>query len=602
MRLSSAIVALLGVMIVFLGGCSLFPWQSSRYGGESSEVYFLNLGKDEPREVTYTLRLGDNIADVFFAFVNYGGSAALLPTVTPLSADAQRSESAANHTGIARSASPPATPPTAPIRVESDAIAEFNNHPPAFEFGTAGRSVGTDGIAASRVVARAGELVGDSRMFWQYNGSFSPDLAVETRATLRKVVKDNLDHVLNIWVADTEWLDTPNPGSTDSVTPDKVDALADAFLLTGADNDIRDWVTTMIGEPWGDHNFDNLLDQSAYGNTIDILLLDILLDGATSSGVIGFFWGKDNYDQTTGTGANTDYSNERIMFYLDAPMYGQREGGNWLVTDYWPQLVISTLAHEFQHMIHFYQKNVLQSGQDTQRWLNEMASMITEDLVSYQMEVPGPRGVSPVTHSAGTSGAPGNASGWVPFFNGNNDIGVYTWDLSDPAPNYGINYGLGAFLVRNFGGALFVRELVQNPYTDVAAIQGVFDELGYRVSYREALSQWAAAVLTSDEVIVPWEGDGLDAVYNAGGWFESMVGTTVYRLGSINLFNYEYSDGASMLIGPRIYTGGQIGSDSSRPPASVVYYEAGTALSGTLEWQITLGRNTDLVVVAKSAQ
>ena len=79
----TASVALFGTLLTFLGGCSLFPWQSSRYGGERSEVYFLDIGRDEPREVTYTLRLRDNVADIFFAFVNYSDGTTPRPTVTP---------------------------------------------------------------------------------------------------------------------------------------------------------------------------------------------------------------------------------------------------------------------------------------------------------------------------------------------------------------------------------------------------------------------------------------------------------------------------------------------------------------------------------------
>jgi hypothetical protein len=91
-------------------------------------------------------------------------------------------------------------------------------------------------------------------------------------------------------------------------------------------------------------------------------------------------------------------------------------------------------------------------------------------------------------------------------------------------------------------------------------------------------------------------------VYNAGGWFESQIGSVTYLLGSIDLFNYAISDNGSVLTGPRIYESEPIGSDDSRPAASVVYYQAGEALTGTLEWQIMLGANTDLVVVAKATQ
>jgi hypothetical protein len=386
------------------------------------------------------------------------------------------------------------------------------------------------------------------------------------------------------------------------VTQEKVESLADQFLVPGSDNDIYDWVTTILGEPWGAHTFENLLSVTDYGQTIDILLVDILRDGNTESGVVGFFWGKDNYYRTSGTGSYTDQSNQRVMFYLDAPMYGQLEDGSWSEDQFWPQLIFSTLAHEFQHMIHFYQKNVLRTGTDSQRWLNELASMVIEDLVSYQMEVPGPRGVDPMLYPAGTAGPTGIVDGWLGHFNAYNDTGIYEWDFDDPQANYAVNYGFGSFLARNHGGAPFIRALVHNDFVDELAIEAAFEAVGDRTTLREALSEWAAAVLTSDERIVPWEGGDLDSVYNAGQWFESTVDSITYRLGSINLYNHVSGSGVSAVEGPQVYSGDDLGNGDTQEAASVVYYQAGSSATGKLEWEISLGANTDLVVVAKAAE
>jgi hypothetical protein len=577
-RRSGGAVIALGLLTVFLGSCSLMPWQSDRYGGEASEVYFLDVGRDSERDISYKLRLGDVYADVYFAFVNYGPLSSPQPLVSEAVAE------------------PAMTPSYAPTRTESSTVSDFNNRPPALEPGVSPRGV----TAAGDVVPRAGESEGADRVFYQFNGDFSYSSAVEITATLQSRNTQQDGATVNIWVDDNWWSTFPED-STDLVTQTKADALADAFLrpddVAGVSNDIYDWVTDMLGEPWGEHGYANLLSPADYGKTIDILLVDVLQDGSTDGGIVGFFWGKDNY-LATSSGLITDYSNERIMFYLDAPIYAQLQEGEWDVANSWPELGISTLAHEFQHMIHFYQKNILRrSGLGTETWLNEMLSLVTEDILADKLGIAGPRGVSEAAAPAGDAGESGNSAGWLPYFNVDNDISLYAWNDADPIPNYAVNYAFGAFLARNYGGPAFLHETVQSFPADESAIEQALDSLGYREDFREVLSRWAAAVLVSDEVIVPFEEDaGLPASYNAGTWFESSYMGTTYRLGSINLFNYL---GQGLQEGPKIYYSSPVGNDSRRPSGSTVYYLAGEDLTGTVSWDITLGATTDMVVVVK---
>ncbi len=89
--------------------------------------------------------------------------------------------------------------------------------------------------------------------------------------------------------------------------------------------------------------------------------------------------------------------------------------------------------------------------------------------------------------------------------------------------------------------------------------------------------------------------------YNSGEWIQSSVGGTTYSLGSINLFNYKFSDPIPPQIGPYIYTSGvpYVGQAVFLPGTSVTYYLAGAGLTGEPEWDIHLGKRTDMVVVAK---
>ena len=76
----------------------------------------------------------------------------------------------------------------------------------------------------------------------------------------------------------------------------------------------------MFGEEWG-------AEAGAYSNTvpdtdtITILLYPIPYNGHDRArGIVGFFWGKDNYLRS-----EIDYSNERVMFYIDSETFAEPE-------------------------------------------------------------------------------------------------------------------------------------------------------------------------------------------------------------------------------------------------------------------------------------
>ena len=206
------------------------------------------------------------------------------------------------------------------------------------------------------------------------------------------------------------------------------------------------------------------------------------------------------------------------MFYIDAPYLTFR-----------PNVAITTLAHEFQHMIHYYQKRVVQ-GAASEAWMNEMASEVAEDLVADKMEADGPRAVD---HDDPTAGEPEIIRGRLPGFNLYNDLQVTRWDQL--LANYSINYAFGAYLARNYGGAALFSAIVQNDQSGADAIEGALRDLGHDISFGEALANWGTAVLLSDNTAAP-----SPYAYNTGDWRYSRNGGLEYQLGSINLFNYVY--------------------------------------------------------------
>lgn len=376
---------------------------------------------------------------------------------------------------------------------------------------------------------------------------------------------------LNIWVADDcAGLSYSRP----------VSELADIFLTSGENNDIFDWVTNIYGAEYGDTDWDKV-DADAKdvlitpNNEITILLLDIDNDESAHSGVLGYFWAKDNFKTTA-----ISYSNQRIMIYMDAYLYANH-----------PEEIISALAHELQHMIHFYQKTVIQTnGTGTETWIDEMCSMAAEDLVSDKLGVNGPRGVP---FSDGSAGTYPITTGRLPLYIYWNDASVTTWYSGNfVAVSYSVNYALGAYLARNYGGAKFFHNVVHNNKTDYTAIEYALSQNGSSDSFGIILRKWGVANLLSDKTDTLYSYQ-----YNSDNWFPSNTYpvTIEYKTGSINLYNYKYGDQE----GPYLYSIENTMPTYSMPPASNVYYLAADNLSGSKTWNIKLKKNVRFTVLVK---
>ncbi|MCP4751372.1 MAG: hypothetical protein GY866_10795, partial [Proteobacteria bacterium] len=445
------------------------------------EVYHVDLDGGSG-SFYYSHELGSTPKDVYFVFTNTGFSQTTSTTVV----SSQRSET--DDSSSERRASDQELEEMDLVEYAREhgiglrgkpEVTRFNANPlppdPTY------RKSGAEAAAPETVIAS----VGDSHTFIHPDDEGN---LVTVLSELKKIV--NVDSVtMNVWVENDSW------GSCDKwhcLEQDMVDALADKFLRPGADNDIYDWVTDIYGSPWGNHSYSYLIDATA-NQQIDILFYDIDGDGdeadddEPTGGVLGFFWpDKDNH-------ISRMYSNRRLMFYMDSVLTATPSpaGSSWDVTDEWPGEMVATLAHEFQHMIHFYQKTVLRASMTrSDDWLNEMASMVTEDLLADKLEADGPRGVS---YSDGTGGASGNTAGRLPLFNRYNyyEVAPSEWPSGYSALKYyAIDYAFGAYLARNFGGVQLFRAIVQNGHTDYRAVEQALTDLGYDETFATVLRKF----------------------------------------------------------------------------------------------------------------
>jgi len=454
------------------------------------------------------------------------------------------------------------------------------------------------------------EAVGDPRVF---NDAINDS---DVSAVCRKKVEAVDGRTLFIYVADDCWEpDNPSGPKAYSVNQDMVDALSDRFLSTDTEKVIWDWMTDIFGEAWGPHSYTNRIGSGAE-DYITILLYDIADDGNnvdyTSGGIVGYFSSGNNY-------LKSEYSdsNERLMFAMDAVMYADADtAGSWTKDDYWPRIIFSTLAHEFQHMIQYYQKQIVfgisssEALNDT--WLNEMCSMAAEDLLADKIGVPGPRGVDPDVDDGSDDGKIDDSvdcySSRLSTYNYWNDDSLTLWggNGDDILRSYASAYSFGAFIARNYGGAALLQDIVQSEWTDERAVtEAIAEQLDYgNPTFKDLLVEWAEAAISSYTVV-----NQADVkTYNRGIFVESSPsdpGGSGYKLGSINLYNYDAYDGVNDPAGPGPVPYGNEagtfnpGSLEATPPAANVIFLVGRNLCGDYSLDVEIPAGMVLTVFRK---
>lgn len=409
-------------------------------------------------------------------------------------------------------------------------------------------------------------------------GTFHYDPVTSVPSTCRKVATVDTAFgmkTLNIWVADDCWHETGS-GMPCYVTEEMVNTLADLFLLPGYENDIYDYVTSIFGEEWGPTGTPGTI---GVDNEITILLYDIDADKSTNGGTLGFFHPKDNYRDSH---LPSKYeSNERIMFYMDAVLFATEDDSpadGWSMSDHWPAEIISTLAHELQHMIHHYQKTLLRAGQKpTETWIEELASLATEDIVSSRIGVPGPRGVD---YDLAGPGVEYNTRGRLPRYNMYNYLSLRDFESYN---SYSLSYSLGAYMLRNYEGSDVLASIVQSSRTNYSALT-----CSAGCDLQTLLSRWGVAVLLSDMSDIPEP----YALNRADSWY---TGSQGFTMGSIDTYHYSYSG----QHGPLVRTFAEIGTDYLVENTSNTFIIAGDGETGLQSWDVTLPPGCSLTVVIR---
>ncbi len=282
--------------------------------------------------------------------------------------------------------------------------------------------------------------IGDAKDFWvMANDTINPENIKWQQLSTTLRVKG--EHCY-IWVADDYWINGEN-----SVNPLIVTNLKEKF------DSVYPRITNVFGFPDNDKN------------RIHILIFDIFSD-SDSGQVFGYFMPKDY-----GPYEETYRSNECCMFYLDA-----------FLTRKLPDMAYSTLAHEFQHMINYYNKTLFgDNTESTQTWFTEMMSMLCEDMLQTYLDIDD--NDSPISR--------------IEYFNsGYYRNGITEWQNNQYS--YACVYAFGAYLVRNFGGIRLLEAIAKNRQTNKSAIENALKELGYDETFDSVFLKFSQALIYED--------------------------------------------------------------------------------------------------------
>ncbi|GHV19325.1 hypothetical protein FACS189494_00590 [Spirochaetia bacterium] len=330
-------------------------------------------------------------------------------------------------------------------RIERADIQEFNTHLFPAPAADSGRGV------MRNMIARQHSAVNDPKTFWTDEGGWQ-----EVSATLRAQGTH-----CNIWIDDARYDagsgSGSGPNNNGKINTNQAEAIAAKF------DEIYTLETKVIGFEYGGSNAGIYAGQPAGGvdndSRIQIFLYDIGNDYEstknTNSGVLGFFWSKDEMSQTTldntyGIGAYK--TNLAEMFYIDVDF-----------ADRLPSVAYSTLAHEFQHMINYNIKTII-NNKVSSTWYNEMLAMAAEDMIGPMIGVLLDNPNNVVNARVGfflTNYYSASPTQWM---SGNN---VYV--------SYSNAYFFSAYLTRNFGGAPLLKAIMENSSVDTDSIGAALD-------------------------------------------------------------------------------------------------------------------------------
>lgn len=318
------------------------------------------------------------------------------------------------------------------------------------------------------------DVLNQPQVFWAFNFNFPPDNLngyYPTAATCRDVYPLNNGCYLYIYVEDNLTLS--------------------AATITNIRNEFISNIFPKLSEYFG----------TPPAKDFTIFILDIKDDYNPATGnttyVSGYFDFRNEYDYLP-------YSNKRSMIYLDA-----NPGVPGSLTSF------GTLAHEFQHFIHF-NKDPLE-----ETWVNEGLSGLARYVCGY-----------------------GHRKSHIEAFANNPNTSLTIWN--DSLANYGATYLFMLYLANHYGGPTITRNIVANSERGITGINNALGQSGYAISFNNVFRNWVIANYLNNSAIydgIYGYNDNFDGISPAPGKIKVYKTHTSYPAigsGSINQYAAEY--------------------------------------------------------------
>ncbi len=267
--------------------------------------------------------------------------------------------------------------------------------------------------------------------------------------------------------------------------------------------------TKLLGSNTDFNRFSGFIKPSS--QKVTILLNDIYDDSSynQNGGTFGYFYGGDFL---LDDGSET--SNECQIIYIDTVLYEK-----------YPDTALSTLAHEFAHLLNFCNKE-MKTAQDISEntWFTEMLAMVSEDLL-YE-SVLEPQGI--YSNSV--------IKNRIPYYLAFHDQGITSWGGNDSLPYYGNTFAFGSFLVRNYGGPELIHKIATNSDFNENAVTEALSSLNYSESFNDVVREFAISSMnyrTTDEKKIKTLNKSVSQTNNGN----------VYKAGKIDVSSYKNKSG-----------------------------------------------------------
>ena len=410
-------------------------------------------------------------------------------------------------------------------------------------------------VSVSSETAISGKVGETKRIYVDNNTNIST--FVQKSATLRAV-----GTYCYVWVVDDFYSSTAGENKVDSAIAQKY---ADAF------DKMYPMITNVFGKEsdniYYDSRWRNMEDYSSTGTKINIVVYDIGNDYSLSKedkcGIVGYFYAKDyiyNYSENGVTSNNGKY------FYIDSGY----ANSNFDTT-------ISTLAHEFQHMVNYNQKKVLNNLTSGQ-WYNEMLSMLCEDMMQKHLGIDdedSPKARTTVFNA-------------YYYYSG-----ISEYNSKNQICSYATAFSFGSFIARNFGGAELVQKISKNSYVDNDSITNAVNSLnGTKYTYDDLFEKYLLA-LFGDSIYTHNKDAVCTLKYNSGDYSSAPY---EYPMTAYNIFDSEYSFPVNEkeYYGPAIFNYNAKSVDL-RPENGILIHGIGTFSGSSVSVSFSSGTSAEKI-------